>query len=552
MTQPVGRDLPTVADVLDLPALREGRPRVVAGNAGLQREVRWTHVSEVSDIDRLLVGGELLFTTGIALPDDDEGLRSWIGSLADAGVAGICVETGRRFSTVPRAMVTAADQRGLPLVELQRECRFVAVTEQVHARIVDGQMAQLRASEELHQTFTELSVEGASPGEVVRQAARMSGRPIVLENLAHQVLAFDSAAVDPGDLLVGWEARSRAVQVDSRTGFDPRSGWLVTTVGARGHDWGRLVLLADGAPSGRDVMLVERGAATLALNRLVERDRESLERQGHRALLDGILTHSVPSAETTLRARAMGVPLADRVLVAVLLRLTEAGAGVALEAQGRLRDFAETAAAALRDARLTGLVGAVDDTGVGVLLSIPPGDDVEPRLERLSEALARRARTTGGGEPYVMAVGSAVAAVRDARRSFLEAAQVADAAPTGPALPYYRLPDVRLRGLLHLLRDDERLHTYVERELGPLLSYDASHRGELLPVLRTYLEQGRNKSAAAEAAHLSRPSFYERLKRIERILHVDLDDVESCLSLHVALLAHDAVRRQGPGAVPGR
>ncbi len=83
----------------------------------------------------------------------------------------------------------------------------------------------------------------------------------------------------------------------------------------------------------------------------------------------------------------------------------------------------------------------------------------------------------------------------------------------------------------------------MERELGPLLAHDAEHNGQLVQMLRIYLEQGRNKSAAADAAHLSRPSFYDRLHKVERILGVDLDQVESCLSLHVALLALDAVRR---------
>lgn len=530
-----------MAEVLALDPVREARPRVVAGSEGLSREVRWTHVSEVLDAGRMLTGGELLLTTGIALPEADAALARWVEELADAGAVAVCVELGRRFASLPRSMTKAAERAGLPLVELQRECRFVHVTQQVHARIVDAQVARLRASEELHQTFTELSVEGASPAEVVRQAARMAGRPVVLENLAHQVLAYDAAGVDAQDLLVGWEVRSRAVVAADRTGFDTRAGWLVTTVGARGHDWGRLVLVCDGAPSGRDLMLVERGAATLALNRLVERDRESLERQGHRALLDGILTHSVPSAETTLRARALGVPLEGRVLVAVVARLPATAGEPALETQARLRDFAETAAAALRDATLTGLVGAVDDASVGILLSMPDEDGVEQRLERLSEALRRRG---SAGPAFVLAAGSTVGHVRDARRSFLEAAQVADAAPARPALPYYRLPDVRLRGLVHLLRDDERLHTYVERELGPLLAYDARQGTDLVGVLRAYLDHGRNKSAAADSAHLSRPSFYERLHRIERVLGTDLDDVESCLSLHVALVALDAVKRQ--------
>jgi purine catabolism regulator len=540
---------PSVREVLDLPAVRDGAPVVRAGEGSLGRAVRWTHAAEVADVARLLKGGELLLTTGVLLPADDDGLAAYVRGLAEAGVTGVLVEVGRRFDRLPDSMVATAESTGLVLVELTQEVRFAAVTEAVHARIVDAQLAELRASDEVHAAFTDLTVEGAPPTEIVRQVARMSGRPVVLENLAHQVLAVDAAGEDVSTVLDGWEDRSRAVRVAERTAYDAGSGWLLTTVGARGQDWGRLVLVTDAAPTVRDSMLLERGAATVALSRLVERDRESLERQSHRTLLTGIIAGSVALTETTARAQALGVPLEGRALVSVLVRLNHGPTGPALETQERLRDFAETVSAAVRDTRAVGLVGGVDDMTVGVLLSLPPREDVDKALERLSAALTKRAasgRVVVAADDWVMAVGSIVSSVRDVRRAFLEAAQVADAAPSGDdgvARPYYRLPDVRLRGLLHLLRDDDRLQTFVERELGPLLAHDAHHSSDLLGVLRTYLAAGRNKSAAADAAHMSRPSFYERLHRIERVLSVDLDSVESCLSLHVALLGLDAIRR---------
>ena len=137
-----------------------------------------------------------------------------------------------------------------------------------------------------------------------------------------------------------------------------------------------------------------------------------------------------------------------------------------------------------------------------------------------------------------------MASLREARRSLVEARQVAEAARHDRRdVAVFRLPHVGLAGLLHLLRDEPRLQTFVERELGALLAYDAKHpREQLLGTLRAYLESGRNKSAAAAAAHLSRPAFYERLARISRILGADLDSVYTCLSLHVALLALDAIR----------
>ena len=42
--------------------------------------------------------------------------------------------------------------------------------------------------------------EGASPDEVVQQIGRMSGCPVVLENLAHQVLTYAQAGADPSVL----------------------------------------------------------------------------------------------------------------------------------------------------------------------------------------------------------------------------------------------------------------------------------------------------------------------------------------------------------------
>lgn len=549
--------LPTVARVLDLEVMRRGLPQVVAGAEHLERPVRWVHVSELPDVAGMLQGGELVLTTGIALPEDREGLARYVRELAEVGVAGLVIEFGRRyFDSLPRALVHAAEQRGLPLIALRRELRFVAVTEAVHALVVNAQLEQLRASEAVHQVFNELVVEGAEPAEVVRQVARMAGAPVVLENLAHQVLAHDTAGRPETELLEDWERRSRGVRPAGRTGHDPRSGWLVTTVGARGQDWGRLVLVQDPAvlPDGEShphAMLLERGASALALNRLVVRDRESLERQTHRTLLSGILTHALTVSEVALRAQALGVPLEGRRLVGVVLRQRRGPIPAALEAQARLRDFTELAAGAIRGCRLSALVGALDDEGVGVLIALGAQQDEHAALDSFSATLRRLMteahRDAGPAPAPVVAAGSSVGSVRDARRTLLEATQVADAAlhdaPGGRAAAYYRLPDVRLRGLLHLLRDDARLQTYVERELGPLLAYDAEHNSQLVQMLRIYLEQGRNKSAAADAAHLSRPSFYDRLHKVERILGVDLDQVESCLSLHVALLALDAVRR---------
>jgi PucR family transcriptional regulator, purine catabolism regulatory protein len=570
--------LPTVAEVLALDPVRAGAPRVLAGTERLSAGVRWVHVIELAQAVHLLRGGELVLSTGIALPDDDAGLARYIAELASVGVSALAVELGSRWTgRLPAVLVSAAAAHQLPLIVLERETQFIEITEAVHARIIDAQLADLRAAERLHQVFTELAVSGAAGDEIVQQTAALAGCPVILENLAHHVLACAPAGQEPARLLAGFGGRSRALQVTGRTGYDATSGWLVTVVGARGEDWGRLIMLR-GRPAPGDQALIERAATTLALGRLLEHQQESLERQAHRTILSAFLGHGyAEAADAEARARALGVPVAGRLLVAVVIRVapdapvpeaarseaerseaarseaarSEAARSEAARSEAALPDapgpaaraalagsvraagVADALAQVCRQLAVPALVSSLDDERVAALLALPPRSDPDGALRRLATQLRPRLAARDA-----IGVGSAVQHVTAVQRSLLEADHVAEvAANAGSGQPFYRLPDLRLRGLLHLLRDDPRLQSFAERELSPLLLHDDAAGTQLVAALTAYLEAGGNKAAAAKRARLARPTMYERLRQIEDVLGVDLEPAESRLSLHVALLA---------------
>jgi purine catabolism regulator len=543
--------LPTVAEVLALDPVRRGAPRVLAAPGRLDAPVRWVHVIELAEAAHLLRGGELVLSTGIALPASAAGLDKYVADLASVGVSALAVELGSRYArSLPAPLVTAAGVHQLPLIVLERETQFIEITEAVHARIIDAQLEELRAAERLHQVFTELAVSGAPADEVVGQAATLAGCPVILENLAHQVLACASADRDPAGLLAGFDSRSRAVTIAGRTGYDATSGWLVTAVGARGEDWGRLIMARGEPPGPRDMALLERAATTLALGRLLDHQEQSLERQAHRTILSAFLGHGYGDpAEAEARARALGVPVTGRRLLAVVVRVAAAPSGPGLAAQARAVSIADAIAAACRQQRVPALVGSLDESRVAALLALPPRADPDTALGLLAEQLRPR---LGHGE--VIGAGSVVESVAGVRRAILEAGQVAEvAARGGTGLPFYRLLDLRLRGLLHLLKDDPRLQAFAERELRPLLVHDDAAGTNLLATLTAYLEAGGNKAEAASRAHLARPTLYQRLRKVEEVLGTDLESAESRLSLHVALLAFQAmsVSRQEGGALSG-
>jgi purine catabolism regulator len=534
----------TLNDVLSLAAVQAGQPVVVAAADRLDVPVRWVHGSELTDVGRLLRGGELVLSTGIALPSAAAGLAEYVASLAGAGVAGIAIELGQRYlGSLPAALVAAAEGRGVPLIAFEREVAFVEITEAVHARIIDAQLAELRSAQRVHEVFTGLSVEGAPPDAIVRAAAELAGRPVTFADYSYQVLA----ASDPDSVADDFAARARAAcEGRPRTFYAQDAGWLVTVVGARGEDWGRLFLgrpdAAAEPPTAEDTMLLERAATTLALGRLLARQAESVEREAHRTLISAIFSEDADPESATARARSMGLPVPGRQLVGLVARIPDVGPG--LSAQARAGGVAEALAGACRDIRIPALVGSLDDVRVAALLSLPAQADTDRVLRQLCARLAGLLAAQPEPQAPVIGAGSPAAGMAEARRSFLDAREVAEVALRRPdpdraraGRPYYRLPDLRLRGLLHLLRDDARLTAFADRELGPLLAYDASHGTRLVSDLTTYLEAGGNKAAAAARAHLARPTFYQRLQLIEHVLGVSLEAAESRTSLHVALLA---------------
>jgi PucR family transcriptional regulator, purine catabolism regulatory protein len=285
-TPPAGGPL-TVADVLALPVMAVGVPRVVAGEAALDRHVRWVHITELTDPASFLKGGELVLTTGLPLPTQPSLVRRYVDELADTGAAGLVIELVRRFHRPPEPLVRACRRRGLPLVTLSKDVNFVDVTQVVHALILGNQAAALHRTQQIHEAFTALTLRGACAEDVLRAAAEMSGRTVVLENLVHQAVICEPAGGSVERALDAWEGRSRAAPRCEGPSVQGPEGWLVTPVEYQGERWGRLVML----PAGRafrpeDGTVLERAAMTLTIARLIH--STSWERAAHRNLLRDI------------------------------------------------------------------------------------------------------------------------------------------------------------------------------------------------------------------------------------------------------------------------
>jgi PucR family transcriptional regulator, purine catabolism regulatory protein len=211
--------------------------------------------------------------------------------------------------------------------------------------------------------------------------------------------------------------------------------------------------------------------------------------------------------------------------------------------QRRNADLLDAVTHVVNAAGHTGLCSSRQDGEIAVLLALDSAR-ADKALADLGRRFDREVRRIDGVTRSVCAVGTPEAELTDAISGLGEAGHVAEVAVAMPpgSRWYYRASDVRLRGLMALLHDDARVQRFAETELKPLL--DLGVAGDV-DLLREYLSLAGNKAALAQRQHISRPSLYKRLARIESTLGVDLDDAESMTSLTVALMVLDRSAARG-------
>ncbi|MEP7089971.1 MAG: PucR family transcriptional regulator [Nocardioidaceae bacterium] len=519
----------TVRDVLQVPVVRGADPQVVAGHDRLDEPVRWVHSTELADIAPLLRGGELVLSTGIALPEEPAALTEFANSLVDVGAAGLVIELGRRWSDrLPGALVEACQAASLPLVTLGREVRFAAVAQVLGERIVDAQLAELRTSERIHETFTRLSLDEAEPREILQAVQRLAGADVVVESEHHRVVDF---VTGPGTdrLHEDWYDRSRRVVTADTTAWDPGNGWLLARIGRRDRGWGRLVIQVPDKPTHHLFVLAERAAAALALHRLHDRDRHNALRRTHHELLLALLADP-GSPETQARCELAGLPMGRRRFVGLTVRPVVRADGPRAARASLVEEVLAAVLHAAHEGSVPALVCEVDGD-VRALLSLGRGTDDRAVVDRLAAGIARRHEVVVGAGRSTDTAGGVDVTLRESQHV------VASVPEHGAGRDVHRLEDTHLRGLLALLGDDERVRDFADRELVALRDRDDADA--LLATVRAVLDHPRSRTEASAALHLSRPAFYGRLAKVERVLGCSLDDPLTRTSLHVALLAGD-------------
>jgi purine catabolism regulator len=536
----------TVRSFLEDPVVARGGPELLAGAEGLDRRVRWVHISDQPDIAGYLRGGEVLLTSGGGVPTEQAAAREYVRSLADVGVAALVVHAGRGADPRYDAMAAEAAGQGLPLVRLNHRVGFVEITRALHERLLDSELGFLRRTDGLRGELMRLLMDNRGITVLVDRLSEALDRAVVVEDAWGQVVAMSWSGHGVDEVLELWSQRvaTTASRSAGPASAEVAPGVAWTPLLARGAAWGRLLCLDYGSGmSAEDASIMDVGAAVLNLAIATQSDVRLAVDQARDDLVVELATQRMVSA-TQLRRRAasLGVRLGAGAVYGYLLhwrgfrrwsadvRLTEADRREVLE---ELRAGAERLS---RPGCSAGLAAVRDEQVLGILQPAD-GEQVEGRLQDVVANLAEDIGGRWGTSSSVVAGLSTRAALGEAGRALEEARAAAEyAGMTARGQGVFRFSDLGLHRLLTHLADQGRLAGYVHSQLAPLVDHDRAGRSQLVETLRCYLAHGGRATEAAQTLFIERRTLYHRLRTIRSLLGCDLDSHETRLRLGVALL----------------
>ncbi|MFJ7771553.1 helix-turn-helix domain-containing protein [Streptomyces sp. NPDC097107] len=157
--------------------------RQLAGPPAAEVTVHWAHTSEMSDPFPYLLGGELLLTAGVHIPEGAESgtyFDDYVSRIVAAGGAALGFGVAPVHDTVPGALVAACEAYGLPLVEVPPRTTFSGVARAVWQLMARARLAELRRVSEAQQGLAAAaSRPDPVPSVLRRLATRLDGRAVL-------------------------------------------------------------------------------------------------------------------------------------------------------------------------------------------------------------------------------------------------------------------------------------------------------------------------------------------------------------------------------------
>lgn len=534
----------TVQEVLGRPSF--GQAYIAAGKQGLHRLVRWVHIIEVIQFEQLLQGGEMILTTGAAFKSDTASFMTYLEQLINNNVSCLCIEMGHYLSSVPQEWIEAAEQNNLPLIIFPQAVRFIDITQDIHAHIINQHHKALQDLEKISREFHRMTLSSQGVTHVlgllqsstkaqviyVPLDGQLRFIPHLESRVSGQWLDFLKSRLieSPNN---GNTASPSVLEVEGQT-------VIIQPVGAMGKTWAHIILVLSRKPQEYEYLILDSASLSIAQDLLRKRYMEERKLYSQTLWMDDLLHLRIRDEEQIKVLIGTEFKRLNELPYHVILIEFEherdedhPGEEDGIESSGIHLSLAVRSV--FEQHTFHPLITLKNNRLVVVAFDKALKRSSKERLQQVFHSLGQmRAEEEIG---LTIGVGQSNRSFMQAHISYQEALQAISLVPTlqGKVLFFDELGVFQL--LFHIA-DKQILQSFVRTYLGPIIEHDQMKGSELLRTLKVFLDHDGSKQIAAQQLFIVRQSLYYRLEKIEELLGADYMLPEKRLALQVGIRAY--------------
>lgn len=528
----------TVKDILQRNTFQNAK--VVAGNNGLIKQIRWTHILETNEFDSLINGGELILTTGAGLQLDSPTELTYVNNLIKRKTVGICVEMGTHVNHISNEIIQLANKHQFPIIIFDEIVKFVDITQDLHSLIINQHHQMLSQLNELSTTFNELSL---LPNGILK----------ILQEL-HTHLKKNALFITDEVRSYYYPPEMKYIEKQIRSYFSnsdihhpqenvislDEGNFALVPVKGLGQIWGYLCLQVEENVL-NDFLFSVMDRAALAIAQIMLRNRTIEERKQN--MEDKLVRNLLQGKEYDSEELQSILPFLAKNLDYRLILVQSNHSEINLEEEDwneiklqrsvmfrsilKQHGYFPAVSVGRNDSAILAFFRAKDDIATD---SAKFSQIVQSIIEMCEKNIFDGSKCIFGLSKVNKNICNLATSYQEAKKVlFLQSSNI-------PSSIFYE--NIGVYRILLSQHNKGQLNSFVHDYLGPLLNHDQKMKSELLKTLEVYLDCQGSKKEAAEQLFIVRQTLYHRLRKMEELLGREFMEPHNRLALETAVKAY--------------
>lgn len=539
----------TVKNLLRIGPLKTSQ--VVAGHQNLDNVVKGVTIIEAPDIVNWLSGGELLLTSLYSGPGEGMNYREFIQKLAEKEVSALAIKIRRFVQDIPQDIMDAANEYGLPIIELDGNVRFVDIMYPVMEQLFNSQVVKLKYYKDVQERFTTLALQCEGLEAILQTLEELVGNPVAVYDKSFKCIKATDPRIErfeaPQELELRESLHEKFYYYRQNVIYPALEDAMVPLVVVKLQAFSQVKAFLTVAEINKplqevDLISLEHAATVVTLDMVKRFAVREVEQKFKNDLIEHVLSGELNSSNALERINLMEWDLNRPYRVVVFdIRnldsyLVENRSQNKMALQGVKSEITYMVSSTIKNYTNDFIIGNKVDTIVALWPIKEKDENLLQTIKSVGREVQEQVKKRMKKLSVQVGIGDVANGVEEIPRSYKEAQ---DALTYGGMLhnecSVVAFSELGVFRILCKFAERNSLEEFVPKPLLKILKYDQENEADLLNTLQVFLECNGNASKSAKELFIHYKTMLYRLERIKEVAQLDMEDNKNRLELEMGL-----------------